>query len=510
MFKGIRVNGKIVYEPQEKQKIFHNAIKYRDELGYRDFLYGGSAKGGKSYALRWEAHRNCLEHPGIKGLLIRSSFPELERTHLRELVGDLPLGIGRYNAQRHTFYYANGSILEFGYGSTIDDFSQYLSANYDFIMIDELTTIPFYLSYMLRMRLQATKENFTPFWACATNPGNKAHAEVKAYFVTKTADRSMYPNYDPKRVCFIPATVFDNQILINRDPEVVERLQQLPYNEQQKYLYGNWDIFEGVFFEDFQESYHVIDKYEFSDKKRTIGGLDYGNVTCLHVLQRDFDGTITVAGECYLNNLTNPTDRAIAISEYLLEKKIYGLEIIYDTDMDISQMSNIGIDKTPISIFREVTIQIMGKHKSPRFRPVHKRSVDQHKNYRVVCNEAVKDYLKIRNVCPKCYKYKHTEVCKECNVPTQRQAKLFITNECKELIKFFKEAIYDPTDRTNSDFDRSQIPKNDHAYDSFKYAFMELYTPKPKIEDNTPLWLKRLFENAENKFPTKPVDFMGV
>ncbi len=131
----------------------------------RDFLYGGAAKGGKSYALRWEAHRNCLQYAGIRGLLVRSSFPELERTHLRDLSFDLPREIGSYNSMKHTYTYWNKSILEFGYGNTIDDFSQYLSANYDFIMIDELTTIPFFLSYMFRLRLQASREDFIPFFA---------------------------------------------------------------------------------------------------------------------------------------------------------------------------------------------------------------------------------------------------------------------------------------------------------------------------------------------------------
>ena len=84
IFENITINGKIYYQPQSKQKLFHDSILNRDTNHYRDFLYGGAAKGGKSYALRWEAHRNCLQYPRLRILLVRSSFPELERTHLSE------------------------------------------------------------------------------------------------------------------------------------------------------------------------------------------------------------------------------------------------------------------------------------------------------------------------------------------------------------------------------------------------------------------------------------------
>src|SRR5690554_2508184 len=196
-FEGIEINGKQYYKPQPKQKIFHNSILNRAENGYRDFLYGGAAKGGKSHALRWEAHRNCLQYPGLRILLIRSSFPELERTHLRDIQYDLPPELGSYNQQKHTFKYYNESLLEFGYGSSMQDFQQYLSANYDAILVDEMTTIPFDLTYMFRLRLQSSRNDFKPFFAGATNPGGQAHVQVRSYFVKKNASPETYPDYDP-------------------------------------------------------------------------------------------------------------------------------------------------------------------------------------------------------------------------------------------------------------------------------------------------------------------------
>ena len=243
-FDGIRVNGEFRYIPQAKQKLFHDAILNRGTNGFRDFLYGGAAKGGKSESLRWEAHRNCLQYPRLRGLLIRSAFPELQRTHLSRIKYDLPPSVGRYNEQKHTFVYSDESVLEFGYGERESDFDQYLSAEYDFILIDELTTIPFDFSYKLRSRLAASRNDFIPFCACATNPGGIAHVDVRNYFVKKSnIDSDRFADYKSERVFFLPATVYDNQILLDRDPEVLSRLQQMSKSDQQKYLYGNWDIF---------------------------------------------------------------------------------------------------------------------------------------------------------------------------------------------------------------------------------------------------------------------------
>lgn len=46
----------------------------------------------------------------------------------------------------------------------------------------------------------------------------------------------------PRSVTFIPATVYDNQALLQKDPEYLARLLSLPTVEQQRLLHGNWKI----------------------------------------------------------------------------------------------------------------------------------------------------------------------------------------------------------------------------------------------------------------------------
>ena len=310
LFENIELDGKVVYQPQEKQKKFHNAILNRKENGFRDFLYGGAAKGGKSEALRWEAHRNCLQYPRLRGLLIRSSFPELERTHLSRVIWDLPSRVVSYNQQKHILKYCNGSVLEFGYGDKKEDFQQYLSAEYDFILVDELTTIPFEFILMLKMRLASSRRDYIPFFASASNPGGVSHVEVRAFYVRKKGvNPELCPEYDSSEVFFLPATVYDNKILVDRDPGILKRLKALPERERKKYLDGNWDIFEGQFFDEWFEDVHVIQRenyldYDILKGMNVLGGMDYGNVTCVHFGARDHNGNIVIFDEYLAENVT--------------------------------------------------------------------------------------------------------------------------------------------------------------------------------------------------------------
>ena len=47
--------------------------------------YGGARGGGKSFALRYKLLLMCLYYPGIRVLLIRRSYPELQENHIRPM-----------------------------------------------------------------------------------------------------------------------------------------------------------------------------------------------------------------------------------------------------------------------------------------------------------------------------------------------------------------------------------------------------------------------------------------
>ena len=54
------------------------------------------------------------------------------------------------------------------------------------------------------------------------------------------------------RCAFIQAFVQDNAALMESDPDYVRKLEALPPKLRAAWLYGQWDVYEGQFFEDFR------------------------------------------------------------------------------------------------------------------------------------------------------------------------------------------------------------------------------------------------------------------
>ena len=74
---------KLEYRPTQKQARFH--ASEADEV-----LYGGAAGGGKSTAICWDAFMRCMKYPGTHAYLFRRTYPEVEMTLVRTMLGIVP------------------------------------------------------------------------------------------------------------------------------------------------------------------------------------------------------------------------------------------------------------------------------------------------------------------------------------------------------------------------------------------------------------------------------------
>lgn len=74
---GRKQGERLVYEPTERQQLFHASDA--DVV-----LFGGAAGGGKTRALLMEAFMQMLEIPGSHGIIFRRTFPELEKSVILE------------------------------------------------------------------------------------------------------------------------------------------------------------------------------------------------------------------------------------------------------------------------------------------------------------------------------------------------------------------------------------------------------------------------------------------
>ena len=122
----------IQFKTTRKQKEFMRADAF-------EVLFGGAAGGGKSYGQLIDAFVYAMRYRGSKQLILRRTYPELEKSLIRVAKELYPRALYRYSHSSHTMTLVNGSMIDFGYCAGGNDVYQYQSAEYDVIRFDELT-----------------------------------------------------------------------------------------------------------------------------------------------------------------------------------------------------------------------------------------------------------------------------------------------------------------------------------------------------------------------------------
>ena len=77
--------------------------------------YGGAKGGGKSHIARVKAVGLCINYPGIRVLMIRCHYPELEENLVRPILRWVPQEMYSYNGSSHLMTFENGSVIKFGH-----------------------------------------------------------------------------------------------------------------------------------------------------------------------------------------------------------------------------------------------------------------------------------------------------------------------------------------------------------------------------------------------------------
>lgn len=270
--------------------------------GADEILFGGAAGGGKSYGQLIDAMGYALRFPKSKQLILRRTYPELEKSLVRSSLELFPREIYAYNAAKHIGKFSNGSLLDFGYCDSENDVYRYQSAEYDVIRFDELThfTEQMYLYLMSRLR---GANPFPKSMKSSTNPGGIGHNWVKARFIDPAPPGEIFLTKGGSRR-FIPAVVQDNKFLLSADPDYVRRLKNLPKREQKALLYGDWNIFEGQFFTEWREETHVCAPFPIPENWRKYFAMDYGlDMLAGYWIAVDGEGRAFVYREVYQSNL---------------------------------------------------------------------------------------------------------------------------------------------------------------------------------------------------------------
>ena len=270
-------------------------------------LFGGAAGGGKSYGQLVDGLLYALKYPKSKQIIFRSTFADLEKSLIRTSMNFYPLSIANYNDSKHTWKFKNGSIIDFGYIQYEKDVYQYQSAEYDVIRFDELTHFTEFMYTYLISRCRGAN----PYPKCiksSTNPGGVGHNWVKERFIDIGAPNVIHTckleTGETTTRIFIPSLVQDNKFMLTYDPDYIKRLDALPEKERKALKYGNWDIFDGQFFTEFDRNIHVIEPFVIPKDWYVYFVMDYGlDKLAGYWIAVDYNNNAYVFREVYESNL---------------------------------------------------------------------------------------------------------------------------------------------------------------------------------------------------------------
>jgi len=252
-----------------------------------ELFYGGAAGGGKSDFLLVDAVRQ-VKHSKYRALLMRRTFPELEKSLIMKSFDYYPSFGGKYNSQLHRWKFPSGAIIDFGYSENDKDINNYKSAEYAWIGLDESTTFSQYQIEYIKSRNRSPHKEIRKAIRLASNPTGRSFAYHKKRYITNKKPFTKYIDkktenievngviLPPLEYMFIPALPTDNAILMENDPQYIQKLSQLPDKERKALLLGSWDIFDGQFFDEWDQRVHVTDPYDIPDSYPRFICLDYG------------------------------------------------------------------------------------------------------------------------------------------------------------------------------------------------------------------------------------------
>ncbi|EKC59402.1 Terminase-like protein, partial [human gut metagenome] len=272
--------------------------------------YGGARGGGKTHVLLRKAAGGALTYPGIKILIVRREYPELEQNIILPMQKLIPPEVGSYNGSMRMMFFCNGSIIKFGHYGAGDD-QEYQGLEFDWIFMEEATQFSESQFRTLGACLRgATKFPRRMYLTC--NPGGIGHLWVKRLFV----DREYREGEKAKDYTFIPATVDDNPQLLEASPEYKQMLDLLPEDVRRAWRYGDWNAMAGTFFPEFRRETHVIAPFvRVPQEWKKYRAFDYGldMFACLWVAV-DFEGRAYVYREVQQSGLIVSEAAKLAIA----------------------------------------------------------------------------------------------------------------------------------------------------------------------------------------------------
>ena len=454
-----------IWTPQARQIEFMQRPEY-------ECLYGGAAGGGKSDALLVEALRQ-VDNCDYIGLILRKTYPQLTELIDRSYkLYKLAYPKAVYNASAHRWTFPSGAQIYFGSMQHTKDRINYQGKRYDYIAFDELTHFTWEeYSYMFSRNRPSQspkgKKHTRVYMRASTNPGGVGHGWVKERFITVappmttvveeldiTKPDGSIETKKRDRI-FVPATIFDNQVLLNNDPNYLASLALLPSADRDALLYGSWDSFDGQVFREWKNN---PDHYEDQMWTHVIEPF---TIPSHWKIYRCFDWGYTRPYACYWIAVSRETQQKYIIRE------LYGCDGqpnrgTQEHHLEVAKQIREIEDNDPNLKGRKIS----GVADPAIFEESHGTSIAadmaKYPNY---ISFTKGDHSRIAGKMQMHYHLAFNE---------DGYPMMQIFNTCRHLIRTLPNLVYD--DKNVEDINSEQ---EDHSYDAVRYGLMEMpITPR--------------------------------
>lgn len=239
-----------------------------EQSPFKRLLVAGAAGACKSYGARWLAYRESARIPGLQTLLLRCTFDELEKNHLKYIPKEVEALCANgieckwSGGNRPKLLFENGALISMGYCDDNSDIDRQLGAEWDRIKLEEGNTL---LPRALQEIPARDRGSFTAWRApgeerdgstlILANPGGRGARTLIEHYITKDPDPLDFPEYNASIHGFIHATLDDNPYL--REDYASRNLSGLSAARYKQLRHGDWTSLVGQFFEAFDSSIHV-------------------------------------------------------------------------------------------------------------------------------------------------------------------------------------------------------------------------------------------------------------